>query len=181
MRYSNLLGGGTQKRASRVRETHTFKTLCFPASVSSTREAHFQNQMSSRLRETLHFLKKYCLVYVKSPLWEATLSRAHPSPALLSQLGHGKSRVSCTRNANFALEAEARALERPRPAKTLTWRQCTHGRQTNFAKFYISKLPIHRHRTAVTRMRLREIQNHICKMGPTLAHRPRRAWAQSRH
>ena len=98
VRYSNLPGGGTQKQASRVRETHTFKTLHFPASVSSTRDAHFQNQVSSRLRETLLFLKICCLVYAKPPLWEATLSRVHASPALLSQLEHGKSRVSCTRN-----------------------------------------------------------------------------------
>ena len=55
VRYSNLPGGYTQKRASRVRETHTFKKLHFPASVSSTRDAHFQNQVSSRLRETLFF------------------------------------------------------------------------------------------------------------------------------
>ena len=94
----NLPGRGTQKQASRVRETHIFKTLHFPASVSSTRDAHFQNQVSSRLRETLLFLKTCCLVYAKPPLWEATLSRVHASPALLSQLEHGKSRVSCTRN-----------------------------------------------------------------------------------
>ena len=62
-----------------------------------------------------------------------------------------KNCVSSTQNVNFALEAEARALEKPRPAKTLTWRRCTHGMQTNLDKFYISKLPIHRHRTAVTR------------------------------
>ena len=84
---------------SRVRETHTFKKLYFPASVSSTRNTHFQNQVSSRLRDTLLFFFKCCLVYAKPPLWEATLSRAHPSPALLSQLEHGKSRVSSTRNA----------------------------------------------------------------------------------
>ena len=58
VRYSNLPDGCTQKRASRVRETHTFKKLHFPASVSSARDAHFQNQVSSRLRKTLLFLKK---------------------------------------------------------------------------------------------------------------------------
>ncbi len=99
VRYSNLPGGGTPKQASRVRETHTFNTLHFPASVSSTRDAHFQNQVSSRLCEALLFLKNCSLVYAKPLLLEATLSRVHPSPALLSQLEHGKSRVSCTRNA----------------------------------------------------------------------------------
>ena len=42
-------------------------------------------------------------------------------------------------------KAEARAVERPRPAKTLTWHKRTRGSQTNFAKF-----PIHRHTAAVT-------------------------------
>ena len=89
----------TLQRASRLRETPDFKKRHSSTSVSSTRNTHFQNQVSSRLRETLLFLKKMCLVYTKPPLWEATLSRVHPSPALLSQLEHGKSRVSSTRNA----------------------------------------------------------------------------------
>ena len=67
--------------------------------VPSTRDTHFQNRVSSRLRETLLLLKTCCLVYAKPPLWEATRSRVHPSPALLSQVEHGKSRVSSTRNA----------------------------------------------------------------------------------
>ena len=46
------------KMASRLRETHTFKKLRSPTSVSSTRNTHFQNQVSSRLREALLFLKK---------------------------------------------------------------------------------------------------------------------------
>ena len=87
------------KMASRARETYTFEKWRSSTSVSSTRNAHFQNQVSSRLRETLLFMKKCCLVYAKPPLWEATLSRVHPSPALLSQVEHGKSRVSSTRNA----------------------------------------------------------------------------------
>ena len=89
----------TLQRASRLRETPDVKKRHSSTSVSSTRNTHFQNQVSSRLRETLLFLKKCCLVYAKPPLWEATLSRVHPSPALLSQLEHGKSRVSSTRNA----------------------------------------------------------------------------------
>jgi hypothetical protein len=86
-------------------------------SVSCTRNAHFQktalsserlvyarrtfskSSVVSSTRYATFFEKKCCLVYAKPPLWEATLSRAHPSPALLSQLEHGKSRVSSTRNA----------------------------------------------------------------------------------
>ena len=89
----------TLQRASRLRETPDFKTRHSSTSFSSTRNTHFQNQVSSRLHETLLFLNKCCLVYAKPQLCEATLSRAHPSPALLSQLEHGKSRVSCTQNA----------------------------------------------------------------------------------
>ena len=69
------------KMASRLRETHTFKKLHSPTSVSSTRNTHFQNQVSSRLRKTLLFLTNCRLVYAKHPLWEAKPSRVQPSPA----------------------------------------------------------------------------------------------------
>ena len=42
-------------------------------------------QVSSRLRETLLFLRTCRFVYTKHPLSEATLSRAQPSPAQRSQ------------------------------------------------------------------------------------------------
>ena len=53
----------------RVRQTHTFIKLHSPASVSSTRDAHFQNQVLSRLRETLLFFRNLSFVYAKQPLW----------------------------------------------------------------------------------------------------------------
>ena len=70
-----------RKVVSRARQTHTFKKLHSPASVSSTRDTHFQNQVLSRLRETLCFLKNCSLVYAKAPLWEAQQSQAEPSRA----------------------------------------------------------------------------------------------------
>ena len=70
-----------QKVVFRVRQTHTFKKLHSPASVSSTRDAHFQNQVSSRLRETLYFLRNCSFVYAKPPLCEARLSSTEPSRA----------------------------------------------------------------------------------------------------
>ena len=42
----------------RARETHDFKTKHSPMSVSCTRNAHFQNQASSRVRETPLFVSK---------------------------------------------------------------------------------------------------------------------------
>ena len=71
VRYSILPSSCTLQRASRLRETHDFKKLHSPTSVSSTRNAHFQNQVSSRLRETLLFLKKWRLAYTKHLLWVA--------------------------------------------------------------------------------------------------------------
>ena len=46
-----------QKVVSRARQMHTFKKLHSPASISSTPDAHFQNQVLSRLRETLFVLR----------------------------------------------------------------------------------------------------------------------------
>ena len=74
-----------RKVVFRARQTHTFKTLHSPASVSSTQDAHFQNQVSPRLRETLLFLRNLSFVYAKQQLWEAKPSRAQPSPAELSR------------------------------------------------------------------------------------------------
>ena len=58
------------KMASRLRETHDFKTLYFRTSVSPTRNTHFQNQVSSRLRETLLFLKTWRLVHTKRQVYQ---------------------------------------------------------------------------------------------------------------
>jgi hypothetical protein len=70
-----------RKLVSRARQTHTFKKLHSPASVSSTRDAHFQNQVLSRLRETHVFLRNCSVVYAKPPLWEAHPSLTEPSRA----------------------------------------------------------------------------------------------------
>ena len=70
-----------QKVVSRARQMHTFKKLHSPASVSSTRDAHFQNQVLSRLHETLCFLRNCSFVYAKLPLCEAQLSPTEPSRA----------------------------------------------------------------------------------------------------
>ena len=70
-----------QKVVSRARQTHTFKKLHSPASISSTRDAHFQNQVLSRLRETLCFLRSCSFVYAKPPLCEAQRSPTEPSRA----------------------------------------------------------------------------------------------------
>ena len=55
---------------------------------------------------------------------------------------------------SFRLRETTLCLEKSclvyRPAKTLTWYKRTRGSQTNFAKFYISKLPIHCQNAAVT-------------------------------
>ncbi len=67
----------TKKHVSSMRND-VFKMLQ-KNSVSSTRNAHFPNQVSSRLRETL--LTNWRLVYAKHLLWEAKPSRAQPSPA----------------------------------------------------------------------------------------------------
>ena len=78
-----------------------------------------------------------------------------------------KSRVSCTPNYSFTWAAEAEALERALSSQGHCLPQ-THASkfegQANFAKLYIPKLPIHRHRAAVTR-------NEI--MGPVRAHGPK--------
>ena len=70
-----------RKVVSRARQKHTFKKMHSPASVSSTRDAHFQNQVLSRLRETLCFLRNCSSVYAKPPLCEAQLSPTEPSRA----------------------------------------------------------------------------------------------------
>ena len=67
-----------RKVVFRARQTHTFKTLHSPASVSSTQDAHFQNQVSPRLRETLPFFEKLVFCVRKT----TTLGgKAEPSPA----------------------------------------------------------------------------------------------------
>ena len=68
-----------QKVVSRARQMHTFKKLHSPASVSSTRDTHLQNQVLSRLRETLFVLINCSFVYAKPPLREAKPSPAQPS------------------------------------------------------------------------------------------------------
>ena len=53
----------------RARETNNFKKQHSPTSVSCRRNAHFQNQVSSRLRKTPLFFRKYRLVHAKHLLW----------------------------------------------------------------------------------------------------------------
>ena len=55
----------TLQRASRLRETLDFKKRHSLTSVSSTRNTHFQNRVSSRLREMLLFVKNMPPVYAK--------------------------------------------------------------------------------------------------------------------
>ena len=109
----------------------------------------FEGRLARNDRFWDHFWKgacQKCFQYISFRLRHPSKSQKHVARYSNSRFAYArqhfalKSRVSSTRNANFALEAEAKALERPRPAKTLTWRQCTHGRQTNFAKFYIYKI-----------------------------------------
>jgi hypothetical protein len=55
--HSILPRNCTLQRASRLRKTYFFDKLHFPTSVSSTPNAHFENQVSSRLHQMLVFLK----------------------------------------------------------------------------------------------------------------------------
>ena len=111
------------------------KRYVFALFLDGTCQKSFEN-LWFRVRRPSNSQTKRCAIFkVSSRLRQTTLCLE---------------KSSLKRNTNFALEAEARAPGRPRPAKTLTWHPCAHGRQTHFAKFYISKLPIHRHTAAVT-------------------------------
>ena len=70
------------KMASRLRQTHTFKKLHSATSASSTRNAHVQNQVASRLRETLLFLENHASCLRETPTLRGS---AEPSPAELSR------------------------------------------------------------------------------------------------
>jgi hypothetical protein len=67
-----------QKVVSRARQMHTFKKLHSPASVSSTRDTHLQNQVLSRLRETLLFVDNLLFRLRKTT---TSGGKAEPSPA----------------------------------------------------------------------------------------------------
>ena len=58
LRYSILPRSCTLQLASRLRRTHVFAKLQFPTVASSTPNAHFANQVSSRLHQTRTILKK---------------------------------------------------------------------------------------------------------------------------
>ena len=57
-RYSILPRSCTLQLASRLRRTHVFAKLQFPTVASSTPNAHFANQVSSRLHQTRTIFKK---------------------------------------------------------------------------------------------------------------------------
>ena len=59
------------QRASRLRKTYFFDKLHFPTGVSSTPNAHFENQVSSRLHQMLALKKQWSLVHTKHLLREA--------------------------------------------------------------------------------------------------------------
>ena len=68
---------GVHKRVFRLRENVFFQALHSCMLVSCGLNAHFQNPLSSRLRDTLAFCVKVCLVYARHLLLEAALAKAN--------------------------------------------------------------------------------------------------------
>ena len=69
-----------EKNSSCLRQTLTFQNIVKKTCASSTRGAHFENGLSSRLRETLVFFASSRLVYAKCLHWMTLMAKA-PSRA----------------------------------------------------------------------------------------------------